>query len=138
MPELVGRAQAVAFDADTGRLDVVPDAPACGTKLRWSMRKLIAAANAKVPGANMRTLHAVAMRELSRRAFPEPEATPDDAPASIEQTPVQPLESRHSTLGFPLRTLQFSRTRGGRGGSHWRPRVIVSRVFLCQWGLCSL
>ncbi|AQW46646.1 hypothetical protein [Streptomyces violaceusniger] len=45
------------FDADTGRLDVVPDAPAYGTKLRWSAPKLIAAANAEVPGANVRSLH---------------------------------------------------------------------------------
>ncbi|GGU49314.1 hypothetical protein GCM10010211_11820 [Streptomyces albospinus] len=43
VPELAGHARAVAFDADTGRLDVVPDAPAYGTKLRWSAPKLIAA-----------------------------------------------------------------------------------------------
>ncbi|MEV5689521.1 hypothetical protein AB0L68_41285 [Streptomyces sp. NPDC052164] len=30
---------------------------------------------------------------------------------------VQPLQSRHPTLGFRLRTLQFSRTRGGPGVS---------------------
>ncbi|MEH0449868.1 DUF721 domain-containing protein [Streptomyces sp. B21-102] len=35
-PELAGHVQAVAFDADTGRLDVAPEAPAYGTKLRWS------------------------------------------------------------------------------------------------------
>ncbi|WLQ45129.1 DciA family protein [Streptomyces laculatispora] len=145
VPELAGRVQAVAFDADTGRLDVVPDAPACGTKLRWSAPKLITAANEAVSGANVRTLHVLApapvkagpvavaaepdpkptapaapvqrrtppdgyrlaieahreaavpsrvdpgiaeaverqiraMRELSRRAFPGPEAAPDDAP----------------------------------------------------------
>ncbi|MFJ2444093.1 hypothetical protein ACIOWG_27430 [Streptomyces sp. NPDC087658] len=51
VPELAGRARGVAFDADTGRLDVVPDAPACGTKLRWSAPKLIAAANERVPNA---------------------------------------------------------------------------------------
>ncbi|MGW7620757.1 DUF721 domain-containing protein [Streptomyces antimycoticus] len=56
-PELTGHAQAVKFDTDTGRLDVVPDAPAYGTKLRWSAPKLIAAANTGVPGANVRTLH---------------------------------------------------------------------------------
>ncbi|WJY43238.1 hypothetical protein QT196_38925 (plasmid) [Streptomyces sp. P9-2B-2] len=33
-PELAGHVQAVKFDADTGRLDVAPDAPAYGTKLR--------------------------------------------------------------------------------------------------------
>lgn len=31
----------MAFDADTGRLDIVPDAPAIGTKLRWNAPKLI-------------------------------------------------------------------------------------------------
>lgn len=43
--ELAGHVQAAAFDADTGRLDVAPDAPAYGTKLRWSAAKLAAAAN---------------------------------------------------------------------------------------------
>ncbi|MDX2835489.1 DciA family protein [Streptomyces scabiei] len=58
--ELAGHARAVAFDANTGRLDVVPDAPAYGAKLRWSAPKLIEAANETVPGANVRTLHVLA------------------------------------------------------------------------------
>ncbi|MFD5786715.1 DUF721 domain-containing protein [Streptomyces sp. NPDC127037] len=150
VPELAGRAQATAFDEDTGRLDVVPEAPAVGTKLRWSAPKLISAANERVQGANVRALHVLApapvktgptttmaaaqatptvpavpaerrpppegyrraieahrqaappsqaaagiaeaverqtkaMRELSRRAFLEPDLAPDDAPAPIEQ-----------------------------------------------------
>ncbi|MEU8764373.1 DciA family protein [Streptomyces sp. NPDC048659] len=56
-PELAGHVQAVKFDADTGRLDVAPDAPAYGTKVRWIAPKLIAAANEKAPGANVRTVH---------------------------------------------------------------------------------
>ncbi|MFB7918661.1 hypothetical protein [Streptomyces sp. NPDC056061] len=52
-PELAGHVRGVAFDADTGRLDVTPDAPACGMKLRWSAPKLIAAANERVPDANI-------------------------------------------------------------------------------------
>ena len=59
-PELAGHVQAVAFDAGTGRLDVVPDVPAYGTKLRWSAPKLVAAANEKVRVANVRTLHVLA------------------------------------------------------------------------------
>lgn len=39
---------------------VVPDAPAYGTKLRWSAPKLIAAVNKTVPDANVRTLHVLA------------------------------------------------------------------------------
>ncbi|MFK8851379.1 DUF721 domain-containing protein [Streptomyces sp. Ac-502] len=49
VPELAGRVQAVAFNADTGRLDVVPEAPAVGTKLRWSAPKLIARPTAGYP-----------------------------------------------------------------------------------------
>ncbi|WP_239577160.1 hypothetical protein [Streptomyces californicus] len=52
--ELAGRVTAVAFDAPSGRLDVVPDLPAVGTHLRWSAPKLIAAAKEKVPDENNR------------------------------------------------------------------------------------
>ncbi|MEW2070989.1 DUF721 domain-containing protein [Streptomyces sp. NPDC007346] len=60
VPELAGRVTAVGFDAETGRLDVAPDLPAAGTQLRWSAPKLVAAANEKVPGANVRALHVLA------------------------------------------------------------------------------
>ncbi|MEU6594089.1 hypothetical protein ABZ923_33595 [Streptomyces sp. NPDC046881] len=140
----------MAFDADTGRLGVAPTPPPTARKLRWSAPKLVAAANEKVRGTNVRTLHVLApafvkagpatatadpapltvpaapmqrrippdgyhraieahrqaarpprvdpaiaqaverqtaaMRELSRRAFPEPDVAADDAPASIEAT----------------------------------------------------
>ncbi|MFF4935374.1 DUF721 domain-containing protein [Streptomyces griseofuscus] len=153
-PELAGHVQAMSFDADTGRLDVAPDAPAYGTQLRWRAPKLIAAANEKVSGANVRAVHVLApapakaglataaatlapqptvptapverrtppegyrraieahrqaawpsladpaiaeaverqtaaMRELSCRAFPEPDAVAGDAPAPIEQARAQ-------------------------------------------------
>ncbi|MFE7268027.1 hypothetical protein ACFU9B_39500 [Streptomyces sp. NPDC057592] len=54
VPELASRVQAVGLDADSGRLDVVPDVPARGTKLRWSAPQLIAVANETVLGANGR------------------------------------------------------------------------------------
>ncbi|MFD5349082.1 DciA family protein [Streptomyces anulatus] len=60
VPELAGRVQAVAFDAETGSLDVAPDLPAAGTQLRWSAPKLVAAANERVRGANVRALHVLA------------------------------------------------------------------------------
>ncbi|MGW2508967.1 DUF721 domain-containing protein [Streptomyces scopuliridis] len=170
---------AVAFDADSGRLEVIPDAPVCGTKLRWSTPKLIAAANAKVSGANVRALHVLApapmkagptpaaadpapqptapvapverrtppdgyrraieahrqavpvsrvdqgiaaaverqtaaMRELSRRAFPEPEAMPDDAPASIEQTRVQRRRQAAVSEAAALRRVRAQCAAGTR------------------------
>ncbi|MEV6810387.1 hypothetical protein [Streptomyces sp. NPDC051132] len=163
---LAGHVQAVGFDAGTGCLDVAPDAPAYGTKLRWSAPKLIAAANEMVRGANVRALHVAApapvkagpataaatpapqpavpatpverrrppegyrraieayrqsarpsladlgiaeaverqtaaMRELNRRALPEPDVVPDGGPASIEATRAQrcsgPSRCRRST-----------------------------------------
>ncbi|THA28404.1 DUF721 domain-containing protein [Streptomyces sp. A1277] len=167
VPELAGRVQATAFDAETGRLDVVPDAPAVGTKLRWSAPKLIAAANERVQGGHVRALHVLApapvqtgstttaaaapapavpavpverrpppdgyrraieahrqaappsrvdpgiaeaverqtraMRELSRRAFPEPDAVPDDAPAPIEQARLQRRRQAAATEAAALR-----------------------------------
>ncbi|MYY03185.1 MULTISPECIES: DciA family protein [unclassified Streptomyces] len=168
VPELAGRVKAVAFDADTGRLDVAPDAPAVGTKLRWSAPKLIEAANERVRGANVRTLHVLApapvkagpatvaadpdpqpstptspvqrrtppdgyrraieahrqavvpsrvdpgiadaverqtkaMRELSRRAFPDPPSVPDDAPAPIDQARIQRRRQAAVTEAAALR-----------------------------------
>lgn len=78
-------AQAVAFDAETGRPDVAPDLPAAGTQLRWSAPKLIAAANKKVPGANVRALHALATAPVkagptTAAAEPAPEPTAPAAP----------------------------------------------------------
>ncbi|WMI61995.1 DciA family protein (plasmid) [Streptomyces rochei] len=169
-PELAGHVQAVAFDADTGRLDVAPDAPAYGTKLRWSAPRLVAAANEKVGGANVRTLHVLApapvkaghataaadpavpaapvqrrtppdgyrraieahrqavrplrvdpafaeaverqtaaMRELSRRAFPEPDVVADAAPASIEVTRAQRRRQAAATEAAALRRARQER-----------------------------
>jgi hypothetical protein len=172
-PELAGHVQAVGFDADTGRLDVAPDAPAYGTQLRWSAPKLIAAANEKVRGANVRTLHVLAptpakagpataaadptppsvpaaavqrrtppdgyrraieahrqaarpstvdpaiaeaverqtaaMRALSRRAFPEPDIVPDDAPASIEATRAHRRRQAATTEAAALRRARQER-----------------------------
>ncbi|MFF2009457.1 hypothetical protein ACFVWY_10330 [Streptomyces sp. NPDC058195] len=80
VPELTGRVRAVKFDANGGRLDIVPDAPAVGTKLRWSAPKLIAAANQTVPGANVRTLNTLAPAPVRppqpRRPPPLPRGRP--------------------------------------------------------------
>ncbi|MFF1405087.1 DciA family protein [Streptomyces sp. NPDC058294] len=181
-PELAGHVQAVKFDADTGRLDVAPDAPAYGTQLRWIAPKLIAAANEKVSGANVRTVHVLApapmktgpataaaapapqpaaaavpverrtppegyrraieahrqatrpsladpaiaeaverqtaaMRELSRGAFPEFKAGPDDAPAPIEQARAQRRRQAAATEAAALR-----RAREEKAGRRTEPQ----------------
>ncbi|POX57443.1 hypothetical protein C3492_43615 [Streptomyces sp. Ru62] len=73
----------MAFDADTCRLDV---APAYGTKLRWSAPQLIAAANEKVRGANVRTLHVLAPAPV--KAGPATTAA-DPTPPTVPARPVQ-------------------------------------------------
>ncbi|MGW5931358.1 DciA family protein [Streptomyces anulatus] len=86
-PELAGRVQAVAFDTETGRLDVAPDIPAVGTKLRWSAPKLIATTNKQVPGANVRALHVLA---------PSPvKAGPATAAAEPAPQPTEPAAPMH-------------------------------------------
>ncbi|MFI0936900.1 hypothetical protein ACH4RG_35015 [Streptomyces sp. NPDC021019] len=87
VPELAGRVQAVVFDAETGRLDVVPDAPAARTKLRWSAPKLIAAANERVQGANVRALHALAPAPV--KAGPATAAAEPAPPPTAPAAPIQ-------------------------------------------------
>ncbi|GGX29398.1 DciA family protein [Streptomyces chryseus] len=95
-PELAGHVQAVAFDADTGRLDVVPDAPAYGTKLRWTTPRLVAAVNEKVPGTHVRSVH-VRPPASSATQPPPPAATEADPavpePPAVAAGPVKTRET---------------------------------------------
>ncbi|GAB2606384.1 hypothetical protein GCM10027168_44070 [Streptomyces capparidis] len=97
-PELAGHAQAVAFDADTGRLDVAPDTPAHGTKLRWIAPRLIAAANEKATGANVRSVHV--LPPAPRTAAPAATAAPEPQAAAA---PTGPAKTRETALaGYRL------------------------------------
>lgn len=98
--------KAVRFDADTGRLDVAPDAPAYGTKLRWMSPKLIAAANERVPGANVRVLHVLhVLPPVPVKTGP---ATAAAAPAPQPTAPAAPLQRRIPPDGY-RRALQAHR-----------------------------
>ncbi|MEU0103651.1 hypothetical protein [Streptomyces sp. NPDC006267] len=117
VPELAGRGQPVAFDADTGRLDVVPDAPACGTQLCWSAPKLIAAANAMASGAS--ALHVLAPAPL--------QAGPAAVAAEPAPQPTAPVERRTPPEGYS-RALEAHREaavppRASRSGSSRITRV---------------
>ncbi|MCG7527792.1 DUF721 domain-containing protein, partial [Streptomyces sp. OfavH-34-F] len=58
-----------------------------------------------------------AMRELSRRAFPEPDVAPEDAPAPIEQARVQRRRQAAATEAAALR-----RARAEKAGQRIEPR----------------
>ncbi|MFE6460030.1 DUF721 domain-containing protein [Streptomyces cinereoruber] len=88
-PELAGHVKAVKFDADTGRRDVAPDAPAYATKVRWIGPKLIAAANEQVPGANVRALHVL------------PPAPVKTGPATAAADPIPPAPAAPAPRPVP-------------------------------------
>ncbi|MFD9807660.1 DciA family protein [[Kitasatospora] papulosa] len=117
VPELAGRVQAVAFDAETGRLDVVPDAPACGTQLRWSAPKLIAEANERVSGANVRALHVLAPAAVKASS-----ATTAAAPAPQPTAPVAPVQRRTPPKGY-REALTAHRATWNTTGQHTNPEV---------------
>ncbi|MFB7918104.1 DUF721 domain-containing protein [Streptomyces sp. NPDC056061] len=100
-PELVGHVQAVGFEADTGRLDVVPEAPAYATKLRWTTPKLITAATTAVPTANVRTLNILP---------PSPRKTSTTADTAAPAA--RPEEPRPKHPGY-LAALAAHHTAGG-------------------------
>jgi hypothetical protein len=69
-PDLAPHVRAVGFDADSGRLDLLPDSPAYATQLRMSTARLIAMANQ------------AAGREAVRSIRVLPPGTPTAAPAA--------------------------------------------------------
>ncbi|WP_329453195.1 DUF721 domain-containing protein (plasmid) [Streptomyces sp. NBC_01724] len=114
VPRLAGHTRAAKFDADTGQLDVVPDAPAYGTMLRWSAPKLIARANQMVTGAAVRTVHVLSSAPHTADRTTTATDPADPAPASVPK--VAPPRTRQTASGACRRALeahQASRTRVG-------------------------
>ncbi|MFB8020756.1 DUF721 domain-containing protein [Streptomyces rubiginosohelvolus] len=96
VPELAGRVHAVAFDAGSGRLDVVPDLPA---HLRWSTPKLVAAANERMRGANVRVLHVLPPAPLKAGlATAAAEAAPPPTAPSAPTQRADPPEGYHEAI----------------------------------------
>ncbi|MFC3235001.1 DciA family protein [Streptomyces nitrosporeus] len=124
VPELAGRVQAVAFDAETGRLDVVPDAPACGTQLRWSAPKLVAAANERVSGANVRALHVLApalVKAGPATAAAEPGLRPTAPVASVQRR--TPPEGYRRAIEAHRQAVVPSRVDPGASSRRWSGRT---------------
>ncbi|MDV9193225.1 DciA family protein [Streptomyces sp. SR27] len=93
-PELAGRVKATAFDEESGRLDVVPDAPAYGTKVRWIAPRLIEAANSAVPDANVRAVCVLAPTARTAAAAMSPAAADEPAPRQV--VPAGPVKTRET------------------------------------------
>ncbi|PJN24719.1 hypothetical protein CG717_31975 [Streptomyces sp. CB02613] len=117
VPELAGRVQAVAFDAETGRLEVAPDAPVVGTQLRWSAPKLIATANERVSGASVRALHVLAPAPIT--ASP---ATAAAEPAPQPTAPAAPMQRADPPKGY-REALAAHRATWNTTRQHTNPEV---------------
>ncbi|WP_435059728.1 DciA family protein [Streptomyces sp. bgisy060] len=120
-PELAGHVQAVKFDADTGRLDVAPDAPAYGTKVRWIAPKLIAAAN---QAAGRTVVNSLRILPPGAAPIPAPE---EPAPAA----PTGPVKTR-GTASEGYRRAPAGRRRG-QGGD--RVATELNGVEFTRWSL---
>ncbi|MGA5498749.1 DUF721 domain-containing protein [Streptomyces cinereoruber] len=106
-PELAGHVRAVAVDEESGRLDVVPDAPAYGTKVRWIAPKLIAAANQAVPGANIRAVYVLAPAARAATTATSPAAAGGSVSGS--DVPAGPVKTRETASAGYRRALEAHR-----------------------------
>ncbi|MFC9399131.1 hypothetical protein ACFTWS_39325 [Streptomyces sp. NPDC057027] len=89
----------MAFDDESGRLDIVPDAAAYGTKVRWCAPRLITAANEAVPNANVRAVHVLA--PTSRATTTATSSAAADEPAPRPVVPAGPVKTRETaSVGY--------------------------------------
>ncbi|MFB7031532.1 MULTISPECIES: DciA family protein [unclassified Streptomyces] len=89
-PRLAAHTTAVAFDAETGQLDLMPDSPAYATQLRLMTPRIIAAANEMSAAAAVRTV-----RVRQPGTLP---ATPAPAPTAgkMAAEPAGPVKTRET------------------------------------------
>ncbi|MFF9425595.1 DciA family protein [Streptomyces sp. NPDC014746] len=106
-PELAGHVKATGFDEESGRLDVAPDAPAYGTKVRWIAPRLIEAANGAVPEANVRAVRVLAPTARATTTAMSSAAAEDPAPQRV--VPAGPVKTRESASAGYRRALAAHR-----------------------------
>lgn len=125
--------------ADAAPADPAPAAPTGPAKTRETAcegyrRALAAHQEAATPRrvdpgiAEAVERQTAAMRELSRRAFPEPDVIPDDAPAPIEQVRLQRRRQAAATEAAALR-----RARAEHAGARPRPRHLTPGRRPVRW-----
>jgi predicted nucleic acid-binding Zn ribbon protein len=81
-PELVGKVRPVHYDADSGRLDLLPISPAYATQLRLLGRQMVARINAKTAAETVRSI----------RVLPPGGGQASEAEAPREQESAPPVE----------------------------------------------
>ncbi|GAA2639622.1 DciA family protein [Streptomyces spororaveus] len=86
-PQLPDHVQAVAFDPETGQLDLRPDSPAYATQLRLISARIVAAAN---HAAGTQTVRAIRVLAVGQPSVPDPRtAAPAPRAAGGSEAPVK-------------------------------------------------
>ncbi|MFC7795721.1 DciA family protein [Streptomyces cinereoruber] len=107
-PELAGHVKAVAVDEESGRLDIVPDAPAYATQARWIAPKLIAAANEAVPEAGIRMINVLTPAVRTATAVTAFPAAAQES-ALRPTAPAGPVKTRETASAGYRRALEAHR-----------------------------
>ncbi|SHN37516.1 DciA family protein [Actinacidiphila paucisporea] len=109
-PDLVPHVRAVGFDAEHGRLDLLPDSPAYATQLRMSTARLIALAN---QAAGRETVHSIRVLPPGiHTSTPAADLAPDAAPKPAG--PVRTREEASDGYRQALTALQAGTKQGDR------------------------
>jgi len=86
--------KAVGFDAERGRLDLLPDSPAYATQLRMSTARLVALANQAVGREAVRSI-----RVLPPGMQTSGTAAPSEAWQDVAPEPARPVRTREEASG---------------------------------------
>ncbi|WNI20263.1 DUF721 domain-containing protein [Actinacidiphila sp. ITFR-21] len=108
-PDLAPHVKAVAFDADTGRLDLLPDSPAYATQLRMSTARLVAMANQVAGREAVRSIRV--LPPGTRTSAPAAEVSPAAAPEPAG--PVRTREDASAGYRQALTALQAGKVEQG-------------------------
>lgn len=108
-PDLARHVAAVGFDAEQGRLDLLPDSSAYATQLRMSTARLVALANQAVGRQAVRTIRVLPPGTARGPAVPE--VTPAAAPAS--EAPVRTRQDASPGYRQALAALQAGNEEHG-------------------------
>ncbi|MEV7657948.1 DciA family protein [Streptomyces anulatus] len=93
-PHLAGRVQALAFHAETGQLDLLPESPAYATQLRLISARIITAANETTGTGTVRTIRVLPPGTAPADRSPRP-TPPVPAPVAPE-APEAPVKTRET------------------------------------------
>ncbi|MEU4180975.1 DciA family protein [Streptomyces sp. NPDC026589] len=117
-PQLADHVQALAFHAETGQLDLLPESPAYATQLRLISARIITAANESTGTGTVRTIRVLPPGTAPADRSPRP-ASPVPAPV----TPEAPVKTRETAADGYHQALTAHRATWNTTRQHTNPKV---------------